>query len=67
MKKLGPGQYQIEGYNSVAQFSQVHSKYNNTKSTVLGKDRRFKDKSTPGPGPTLRTQQLTQTPATDCK
>ena len=55
MSKLGPGHYQIETFNSVANFHQVVDKYSNTKNTIIGRDKRFKDKTyiTPGPGPTV--------------
>jgi hypothetical protein len=56
MQKLGPGQYQTETFNSVANFRQVVDKYSNAKNTTIGRDKRFKDKMhiTPGPGPTIR-------------
>jgi hypothetical protein len=47
------------GHNSVLNFDQIYEKLNKTKITVIGRERRFKDKThiTPGPGPTLRIEQ----------
>jgi hypothetical protein len=60
IQKVGPGWYQIEDHEAVNKSRQMTSKYSNPRSTMIGKDSRFKDKmhQTIGPGPSKRNSLI---------